>query len=326
MAGKELAAIEQRESTLKGVADAAGIVRIGSAAGGHRASIAPSHLTPEADALEYCANVSKLQIVRGKSMANATAKKLIALEGATFTMKEKHLMMGGSDALIDIPVPTFLVEHDQGLVLFDTGCAPEVASDPEGYWGPAAKFLRNIRYSKEQVVDQQVKLHGYQPADVKYVVVSHLHLDHSGGMKLFPNAQFLVMKGELPYAYWPDRRARNGFILNDLLPTRGFDWKEFEGDTDLFGDGSLMMLKTAGHTPGECSLKVRLKDFSIVLTGDTVHIRPQLVTLAAMDSDYDTAEASASIKRLRDLESSGEAQLWVSHAPEDWANFSHVME
>jgi N-acyl homoserine lactone hydrolase len=259
-------------------------------------------------------------------MAPATAKKLIALEGTTFSMREKDLMTGGSTDLIDIPVPTFLVEHAKGLVLFDTGCAPEVASDPEGYWGPATKFLRNIRFSKEQVVDQQVKLHGYQPTDVKYVVVSHLHLDHSGGMKLFPNAQFLVMKGELPYAYWPDRKARNGFILNDLLPTRGFDWKELNGDTDLFDDGSLMMLKTAGHTPGECSLQVRLRDFSIVLTGDTVHIRPQLGTLAAMDSDYDVADASASIKRLRDIEASGEAKLWISHAPEDWASYPHVME
>jgi N-acyl homoserine lactone hydrolase len=134
------------------------------------------------------------------------------------------------------------------------------------------------------------------------------------------------MKGELPYAYWPDRRARNGFILNDLLPTRGFDWKELDGDTDLFGDGTLMMLKTAGHTPGECSLKVRLKDFSVVLTGDTVHIRPQMRTLAAMDSDYDQAEASASIKRLGEIEASGEAKLRISHAPEDWANYAHVME
>ena len=259
-------------------------------------------------------------------MAHATANKLIALEGATFTMKEKQLMMGGSDELIDIPVPTFLVEHAKGLVLFDTGCAPEIVTDPEGYWGPATKFLRNIRFTREQVVDQQVKLHGYKPDDVKYVVVSHLHLDHSGGMKLFPNAQFLVMKGELPYAYWPDRRARNGFIFNDLVPTRGFDWKEYDGDTDLFGDGALMMLKTAGHTPGECSLKVRLKDFSIVLTGDTVHIRPQMRTFAAMDSDYDVAEASASIKRLGEIEASGEAKLWISHAPEDWANYAHLME
>ncbi len=54
-------------------------------------------------------------------MAHATAKKLIALEGATFSMKERHLMMSGSDEVIDIPVPTFLVEHAKGLVLFDTG-------------------------------------------------------------------------------------------------------------------------------------------------------------------------------------------------------------
>ena len=81
-------------------------------------------------------------------MAQATAQKLIALEGATFTMKEKHLMMGGSDEVIDIPVPTFLVEHAKGLVLFDTGCAPEVATDPEGYWQPSTKFLRNIRFQQ----------------------------------------------------------------------------------------------------------------------------------------------------------------------------------
>jgi glyoxylase-like metal-dependent hydrolase (beta-lactamase superfamily II) len=71
---------------------------------------------------------------------------------------------------------------------------------------------------------------------------------------------------------------------------------------------------------------VRLKDFSIVLTGDTVHIRPQLGTLAAMDSDYDIPDASTSIKRLRDIEASGEAKLWISHAPEDWAGYAHIME
>ena len=145
-------------------------------------------------------------------------------------------------------------------------------------------------------------------------------------MKRFPDAQFLVMKGELPYAYKPDRKARNGFILNDLLPTRGFDWKELDGDTDLFGDGTLMMLKTAGHTPGECSLKVRLKDFSIVLTGDTVHIRPQTRTLAAMDSDYDQAEASASIRRLGQIEASGEAELSDQSRARGLGRIAHVME
>jgi len=256
----------------------------------------------------------------------ASANKLIALTGATISMMESQLMMGGREEMIDIPIPSFLIEHPKGLVLFDTGCAPEVAVDPEGYWGVATKFLKNIRYSKDQVVDQQVQLHGYKPSDVKYVVVSHLHLDHSGGMRLFPNAKFLIMKGELPYAYWPERKARAGFILNDLIPTRGFDWMELGGDTDIFGDSSLLMLKTAGHTPGECSLQVRLKSGAVILTGDTIHIRPQLETLAAMDSDYDIAEASASIHRLREIRDRGEATLWISHAPEDWAEFPHEMK
>ena len=71
---------------------------------------------------------------------------------------------------------------------------------------------------------------------------------------------------------------------------------------------------------------MRLKNESVVLTGDTIHIRPQLETLAAMDSDYDIAEASASIRRLRDMRDQGEARLWISHAPEDWIEYPHVME
>ncbi len=270
------------------------------------------------------------------------ANKLIALDGATMTIKESILMAGGRDQNIDLIIPSFLIEHNKGLVLFDSGCAPECATDP-GYWGPVNKFS-TIHFSKDQVVDQQIKQHGYKATDVKYVVVSHLHMDHSGGLKLFPEAQFLIMKGELPHAYWPDRDAakrfaeqaqlpvrlvekmfRSLFILDDLVPTRDFDWKEFGDDTDIFGDGSLIMLKTSGHTPGECSLKVRLKHESVILTGDTIRVRSQLETLAAGNADYDMAEANA-IRRLRDMRDRGEARLWVNHSPEDWAEYPHQMD
>jgi len=103
-------------------------------------------------------------------------------------------------------------------------------------------------------------------------------------------------------------------------------WTEPDADHDLFGDGSVVILKTPGHTPGECSLQVRLKHESVILTGDTIHIRPQLETLAAMHSDYNIADASASIRRLREMRDRGEARLWISHAPEDWAEYPRQME
>jgi N-acyl homoserine lactone hydrolase len=256
-------------------------------------------------------------------MENGKATKLIALPGATVSMKESDLMDGGRETVVyDMPVPCYLIEHPKGLVLFDTGCSPRVAVDPVGYWGKVADFLK-VRLPPDNVLDRQIKLLGYKLEDVTHVVVSHLHLDHSGGLGLFPKAQFLVMKGELPYAYWPDRHARAAFILNDLLPTRRFDWREFGGDTDIFGDGSLQMLKTPGHTPGEASLFVRLPHRPILLTGDTVHIRAQLDTLAPMSVDWDKSIAVESIKRLRRIRDLGETRIWVSHDPEDWAEMPH---
>lgn len=259
-------------------------------------------------------------------MENGTANKLVALPGAMLSMKESDLMLHGHDTMIDLPVPTFVIEHPRGLVLFDTGVNPKVAEDPEAYWGRAASFL-HVRFSRELTVDNQLRAHGYNPADVKFVVVSHLHLDHAGGLALFPNAKFFIMKGELAHAYWPEQRLRPAFILGDLVPTRGFDWQELTCDTDLFGDGSLHMLRTVGHTPGECSLFVRLKNSPpVVLTGDTVHIRRQLTTLAPMPTDYDMNEAAESIRRLKRIEDLGLARLWVTHDPDDWKNLPHVMD
>lgn len=257
-------------------------------------------------------------------MANAKATRMTALPGATLTMKESHLMVGGNPNLdIHLNCPTYLIEHPKGLVLFDTGCNPEVAVNPHAYWGKLADYF-NVSYTPDLVVDAQIKALGYKIADVKYVVVSHLHLDHAGGLALFPDAEFFIMRGEIPYAYWPDRQSRGGFILGDIMPTRRFKWRELAGDTDILGDGSLMMLKTAGHTPGECSLMVNLPHRKVVLTGDTVHIRHQLVTLAPMDVDWDKVAASDSIRRLKNMQESGDVRLIISHDPEDWAEFPHA--
>jgi N-acyl homoserine lactone hydrolase len=87
-----------------------------------------------------------------------------------------------------------------------------------------------------------------------------------------------------------------------------------------------VMLKTPGHTPGECSLAVRLKSQTVVLTGDTLHTRSQLQTLAPLSGDYDPAQATESIKRLAAMERGGQARLWINHDAGDWSNYPHELQ
>ncbi len=255
-------------------------------------------------------------------MSKATADRLIALPGAVLAFSAA--LMGGPDEMIEMPVPTFLIEHPKGLVLFDTGCNLKIIEQGAGYIGDFAGSI-DIRFTRDDVVDAQLRHHGYQPSQVKYVVLSHGHFDHAGGLAMFPGAQFFAMRGELPNALWPGGDAR-GFVFDDIAPARNFKWTEPADDLDLFGDGSLLMLKTPGHTPGECSLAVRLKNQTVILTGDTLHTRAQLQSLEPLAGDYDPQQASESIKRLAAMERSGEVGLWINHDAGDWASYPHTLE
>ena len=255
-------------------------------------------------------------------MPDGKAKRMWALPNAELTVPKSLLMHGAPNDLVTVPSPAYLIEHQKGLVLFDTGCHPEVATNPK-YWGPIADAIK-VTYPKEVLLDRQIQGLGYKMSDIKYVVISHLHLDHTGYMHAFPNAKFLIMSKELQYGYWPDPDRRGVFILNDILPTRNFDWVELDADFDLFDDGSLTMLKTPGHTPGECSLYVRLPNRKILLVGDTIHLRDQMTTGATMPLDVDPVQASLSIQRCKAIRDMHEATVWITHDPEDWAELPHA--
>ncbi|MGH9055511.1 MAG: N-acyl homoserine lactonase family protein [Acidimicrobiales bacterium] len=252
------------------------------------------------------------------------AKRLWALDSPTFTLDAGILMVGASGELT-IPMPAYLVEHPNGLVLFDTGLVPEASDDPEGVYGGLASFL-GLNFAPEQRVDRQIEALGYKLGDVTHVVASHTHFDHTGGLHLFPDAKMYVGTGDLRYAYWPDAAGAAFFRTADLDPTRGFRWHHIpEGvDHDLFGDGSVVILSTPGHTPGELSMVVRLSTRNFVLTGDTVHLREALEREIPMPYDSDTATAIQSIQRLKLIREAADAVVWITHDPEDWADLPHA--
>ncbi len=249
--------------------------------------------------------------------------RIFALPGADFTCARSLLYVGGPDDLVTVPAPAFLIEHPRGLVLFDTGSHPKVVEDPVGYWGEAATIFP-LKMTFEDTVEFQLKALGYRPEQVKCVVISHLHMDHTGGMYLFPHAKFLVGAGELANAYWPARYLRSLFCLNDILPTRGYDWVEVERELDLFGDGMLRMLILPGHTPGECALVVNLPNRPIILAGDTVQMNDAIELVAPMPFDHSASQAVLSIQRLRAIRDATDARVWPSHDPLCWAEYPHA--
>ncbi|MEV6062873.1 N-acyl homoserine lactonase family protein [Nocardia asteroides] len=251
-----------------------------------------------------------------------TAIRLHPLAGANFTL-DKGLIVLGHSGPISVPIPAFLIEHERGVVLFDTGVAPEAWDDPRAVYGPLLDVFA-LDCPPENRLETQLARCGFTPADVTHVVISHSHFDHTGGMYLFPDAEFYMSEEDLRYAFWPDPFCAGFFRPADLDRTRGFSWHPLSADLDLFGDGSIRILRTPGHTHGELSMLVTLPSKKFVLTADTVHVRPNLDQYTPCPVDLRTTSAMRSIERLRQLAYSEQAEIWVMHDPDDWAKYGTV--
>ncbi len=131
----------------------------------------------------------------------AFAKRLWALDSPRYDMVRGNLGIGMSDpaGVARTQAASYLIEHANGLILFDTGLNPAAADDPGEYY-PVLHNNMNLEFRTEQRLDRQIESLGFQLSDVTHVVVSHLHLDHAGGVYLFNKSEILVGPGELQYA------------------------------------------------------------------------------------------------------------------------------
>jgi N-acyl homoserine lactone hydrolase len=202
--------------------------------------------------------------------------KLYVFRSGTLTC-DKSLITFGKDVgkRITVPVPYFLIDHPKGKILFDTGNAREVATDshdPHKHWGIIADiYVPDMR--EEEYVVEGLKKVNVDPSEIKCVILSHLHLDHAGGVGEFPNAQYFVQEDELRWAYTPQFYQARAYIRADF--DKRVDWFRLHGyetdNFDVFQDGSLIIWFTPGHTPGHQSLVVKLKNDTYVLTGDSCY-------------------------------------------------------
>ena len=216
-----------------------------------------------------------------------------------------------------VPVTSFLVSHPSGKLLFDTGVHCQARLDPLARLGAERmKRLAVKSQAGDDVVPQLATL-GLTPDDIRFVANSHLHFDHCGGNEFFPRATFLVQRPELESA------RRQGFVPGYNPSPIDFDhpldYRMIEGEHDVFGDGSVILFPTYGHTPGHQSLRVRAgKQGQIVCASDACYTRENMDRDVLPKILWDASVMSESLAALRKLRDQVGATMFYGHDPAQW--------
>ncbi len=243
------------------------------------------------------------------------ARRLLILPTGVCWLAASRVRRGGSETEeIPIPMPIFAIDTDDGWVVYDTGCDPEVAVDPERVWGGLAKAFR-IEMGPEDHQVARLATIGIAPPDIRHVIVSHLHMDHAGGIRLFPESKIWLQKAELRWAMYPDRIGAGGFIRTDY-DHPSIDYELVEGDAQIV-EGVHVVL-TDGHTPGHQSLVVDLPAGRYVLTGDCAYEHRQVERCVPPPVASDEVAAARSLARIRAFKTRDNARLIVSHDMAAW--------
>jgi N-acyl homoserine lactone hydrolase len=205
----------------------------------------------------------------------------------------------------------YLIRHKKGLLLWDTGIADAVAAMPGGLVTGGG----SITQRRSKTLAAQLAEIGVKPADIAYVAVSHTHGDHVGNVALFPSSTVLIQAAEYDWAM--GQQVKPAFA-----PAQKFD--KLAGDRDVFGDGSVTILATPGHTPGHQSLLVKLpKTGALLLSGDAVHFRDNWDNRRVPSMNTSGDQTVASMERIATVLKEQNATLWINHDMPQSAQIRH---
>jgi N-acyl homoserine lactone hydrolase len=206
-------------------------------------------------------------------------------------------------------VTCYLVLHPKGMLIYDTGLNDRLVGRPlyenvlEGYGQIKFNTLRG------QLADI-----GLTPAKIDYLVLSHHHWDHIGNASDFAGSTWLVYKGDRDQMFSAAARANPWFTQYSALEHS--KTKLLSGDYDVFGDGTVVVIATPGHTEGHCSLLVRLKNTGpVVLSGDLYHYAEERALKRLPDEEKTTGTVE-SRRKVEELLQQTKAQLWIGHSME----------
>ncbi|HET6830448.1 MAG TPA: N-acyl homoserine lactonase family protein [Solirubrobacterales bacterium] len=238
-----------------------------------------------------------------------------------------------------IPVPVFLITHPSaGPILVDTGFHGSVAAKPSANLGKLLARFGRPRIEPGRDVPAQLREREIEAADLKTVVLTHLHFDHASGIAEYPNATFVLSKTEWEAATTDPRPSLNGYRhahYDYLFDYRTIDfdgpgiasYASFGRSFDLLGDGSIRLAYTPGHTAGHCSVVARLRDRDLVIAGDAVYTVAQLEGGPEPPLLADLHRWRRSLRELQQFARTyPRAEIIPGHDPERWKTVAKSYE
>lgn len=243
------------------------------------------------------------------------AERLYRLDCGHSLANDESVWTPGENVGRDIEFSStcWLIKHGSDWLLWDTGVPESTLNDPKG-WSTLPKLI--VYHLDRSLTDQLAEI-GLKPGDIGRVAISHTHGDHIGNMALFPDATVVMQRAEYDWIHSPDGPNDNVnqlmALARKLLGTPKH-LQLIDGDTDVYGDGSVTLVSTPGHTPGHESLLVHLKKSGfIILSGDVAHSEENFEKDIVPSLNTDKAQSIASMERIRRMIATYKATMFINH-------------
>ncbi len=216
---------------------------------------------------------------------------------------------------VRFPVYSVLIDHDDGLLLFDSGFDKQTVEEFLPFELP--------EQTPEQTLPAQLESCGFETTDVTAVINSHLHFDHCGGQRHLPDAVTWVGKEELRHCLVPEPFERLGYADKVFhRPDSAYRW--LEGDQFEFADG-VRLVFTPGHTVGHYSLLLeRDGSHPMLFVADVSYTRETWEKELISGFHNDPTANYASLRKLKHLARRLDAEVFFTHDMEAWESYQHA--